>query len=1102
MKTTIKLFLSEFTTHAGFCLLIYFFLFSKTATGLNLTVDNSVLKWSDGTMAKIVEANSPETPFHFNDYAWMNWLRSKGVNTLYCTTNGTDGGITTTPYINNNQNSGFDNVKVDQWVAMSNYWVNTLWNGKGIMHILLSEKETHDKYTAATQKQIMSFLVQKFSPVAGNIIWDREEYPNGRTSQINDLYAYLKSIDSDNLRGMHNNTSQNPWSDHYNSDLIQFLSFQESTNSFNNRIRTEVLKFTQQITTGYASEMTGGFQTNDIAKAETVFNAAQPYNAGVGVYISCCDQRNTSDNWYRAYEPVYTRLAQLAGNSVNVISGCTDPNATNYNPSATVDDGSCQTCNGTLDCNNVCNGNAQTDSCGICAGGNTGITPCASSSNAIRFWLVNASNNAILFEITDNMTFSNSTGINVVVDGPGVQATVRMFYDGQQTSFENTAPFSVFGDNNGNYNPASFTPGSHSIRAEIEGTTRVRTVYFTAGASSDLCATLNCDDANPCTIDGCNSGVCTYQPDPGCNGSCIQLEVVSFTLVHTDGSEIGTLVNGTEIDLLSIGNFSIRADVCNNPVGSVRFTLNGNILRTENGIPYSIHGDSNGNFAPWNPSPGNYTLTATPYSGSGGGGTTGISEIVNFTVAEQQSPGCTGNLQCDDNNPCTVDNCVSGQCANTLLNCDDADACTIDACNNGVCAHQHNPDCNESCTQAEVTAFVLVNASNGTQISELVNGMVIDKSSIVSFSIRTDMCDAPVGSVRFILNGSIVRTENYAPYSLKGDYNDGATYIPWNPAPGNYTLTGTPYSSFNGNGTTGVSLTVTFSVVATPSGCSTDRAQCNDNNACTVDDCISNQCISAPIDCDDDNSCTIEICNNGVCVHQTDPDCNQFCTQPEVVSFTLVRASNGTEISQLINGMVINKSILGNFSVRANACGEPLGSVRFTLNRSIIQTENYAPYSINSDFNNGATYTPWNPNPGYYTLQGMPYSATNGSGTAGVSETVSFTITNSAAKMEGSELIEDEVVSPPHLFGDLKIYPNPFTDELMLDCTSENEGTARFRILNSLGQTVATETIKFQNGENKKILSLDKTLPGGIYLLELDYDAHTEYRKIFKLGLQ
>jgi uncharacterized surface protein with fasciclin (FAS1) repeats len=44
-----------------------------------------------------------------------------------------------------------------------------------------------------------------------------------------------------------------------------------------------------------------------------------------------------------------------------IIYGCTDPTATNYNPLATVDDGSCNT-----DCAGIIDGTAVVDSCGVC----------------------------------------------------------------------------------------------------------------------------------------------------------------------------------------------------------------------------------------------------------------------------------------------------------------------------------------------------------------------------------------------------------------------------------------------------------------------------------------------------------------------------------------------------------------------------------------------------------------------------------------------------------------------------------------------------------------------------------------------------------------
>ena len=45
------------------------------------------------------------------------------------------------------------------------------------------------------------------------------------------------------------------------------------------------------------------------------------------------------------------------------VPGCTDPTATNYDPNATTDDGSCTYY---TDCNGIVNGTALTDSCGVC----------------------------------------------------------------------------------------------------------------------------------------------------------------------------------------------------------------------------------------------------------------------------------------------------------------------------------------------------------------------------------------------------------------------------------------------------------------------------------------------------------------------------------------------------------------------------------------------------------------------------------------------------------------------------------------------------------------------------------------------------------------
>ena len=54
------------------------------------------------------------------------------------------------------------------------------------------------------------------------------------------------------------------------------------------------------------------------------------------------------------------------------VFGCSDPEACNYNPETTIDDGSCLY----NDCNGDCNGTAYLDNCGNCVGGKTDELPC------------------------------------------------------------------------------------------------------------------------------------------------------------------------------------------------------------------------------------------------------------------------------------------------------------------------------------------------------------------------------------------------------------------------------------------------------------------------------------------------------------------------------------------------------------------------------------------------------------------------------------------------------------------------------------------------------------------------------------------------------
>ncbi|QDV90002.1 hypothetical protein RAS2_10780 [Phycisphaerae bacterium RAS2] len=66
-----------------------------------------------------------------------------------------------------------------------------------------------------------------------------------------------------------------------------------------------------------------------------------------------------------------------------------------------------------------------------------------------------------------------------------------------------------------------------------------------------------------------------------------------------------------------------------------------------------------------------------------------IDECINFVcVNTPVADPCCG-INCDDGNPCTTDTCADGLCINEPIVCNDFDCCTIDECVAGACVYTH-----------------------------------------------------------------------------------------------------------------------------------------------------------------------------------------------------------------------------------------------------------------------------------------------------------------------------------------------------------------------------------------------------------------------------
>ena len=122
----------------------------------------------------------------------------------------------------------------------------------------------------------------------------------------------------------------------------------------------------------------------------------------------------------------------------------------------------------------------------------------------------------------------------------------------------------------------------------------------------------------------------------------VSIKVVGFTLINADNDlAIANLSDGDVINLAELPSprINIVANIEPNTlplqIGSVVFTLN-NSRFTESQIPFALKGDFSGNYSPWTPALGNYTLNATPYTETGGNGTPGKSFTINFKVIKER----------------------------------------------------------------------------------------------------------------------------------------------------------------------------------------------------------------------------------------------------------------------------------------------------------------------------------------------------------------------------------------------------------------------------------------------------------------------------------
>jgi hypothetical protein len=241
--------------------------------------------------------------------------------------------------------------------------------------------------------------------------------------------------------------------------------------------------------------------------------------------------------------------------------------------------------------------------------------------------IINASTNAVVGTLSSGQTIDMakySGGISIRANTSGAQS-VKFGVDGNSSyKVENYTPYSIVGDGpGGDYYSWKPSVGSHTLKV---------TAYTQDHAGGTASATKSV------TVNVVKSNTSTPTPTPApspSTGSTSGPAVTSYSLIDpTTNKVIRELKYGDQVDLRLMANgksIAIRANATS-ATRSVKFGWDSNSsYRLESGAPYTLSGDSGGDFWSMSPSLGKHYLSTTAYSNANGTGTS-TSRSISFTV--------------------------------------------------------------------------------------------------------------------------------------------------------------------------------------------------------------------------------------------------------------------------------------------------------------------------------------------------------------------------------------------------------------------------------------------------------------------------------------
>ncbi|MET7030280.1 PKD domain-containing protein [Sediminicola luteus] len=495
---------------------------------------------------------------------------------------------------------------------------------------------------------------------------------------------------------------------------------------------------------------------------------------------------------------------------------------------------------------------------------------------------------------------------------------VGVFVKSIQLSGPNANEFNIIsgGITNGFLKPNTTHPISVAFTGTTEGQTATITINY--GAASQKQILLQSGTGTP------------------------QSGVIGFTLVNADSDiDLLDITAGLQINQNTTQGIGLNIRANTNPavVGSVQLTLSGpvNNVRTENVAPYALFGDSGGNYSGVPFPLGNYTITATAYSGSNLSGTNLGTLTFQFSISDQSG----GNLP-----PTAVANAVPN--STTPLQFDFSSAGSDDSDGNIVSyawdfgdgigtSTEENPSYTYSSGNIYTVTLVVTDDENDSGTTSIQ----VDASNPNQIPVAVASTTGPtIGDVPFSVDfdGSGSNDpEDGTGLSYEWDFGDNI---------GTSSQADPPPYTYNAPGTYIAVLTVTDS----------GGLQDMDN----------------------------------VTIQVNDPN------QSGVIGFMLVDADQNQDMFNLTVNQQINVSTTQGKALSISAITNPatVGSVQLTLSGTVnnTRTENVAPYTLFGDNSGNYSGVPFPL--GNYTISATAYSGSNQSGTNLGTLTISFSVVN------------------------------------------------------------------------------------------------------------